>query len=241
MNLITKYKLFENNKITDDEIHELINNYLFNKDFISFFSKNDFELNFDYNIKFIQSNSKITLKLVHINAYSKIELYLYNYGKNDFFEVQFSVKIFYNNYELYDRYIQLETKKNNLKILNSLKELFINLNKEIITTPFKGSIKDIDNLESFMNILSLDKRYSFYVSLDALERYRKLNPDPDIKKHIPDEYLFLLNIKFMEFCFDTQNDFVYLYVKFDHGSEMIKIHEQYIYNVYKLYKKIANI
>ena len=36
MNLITKYKLFENLKITQDEIEELANLYLVNKDFISF-------------------------------------------------------------------------------------------------------------------------------------------------------------------------------------------------------------
>ena len=199
------------------------------------------DLKNEFDIKLIQNNLKFNLKLLFINLHFLIELNIYNYGNSNFYETNFTVKVTYINYILYDKYIQLEFSKSIFGIYEDLKNLFITLNKDIITTPFIGTKKEVDDLENLINILNTDKKYTTFVSKDAVIRVKELTSNTNYTQEIPQDFDFLKNIKFMKYFFGLKEEVIFFYVKFEYGSELIKIHEQYAYNIYKIYKKIANI
>ena len=247
MNLITKYKIFENTdinktieQINQNDLLNLIKEHLVNDTFFNFF--NSFNLPKDIDINLIKGKESFEL-IVNFNTpkYNYYTTYfsisVSKFKNMDVCEMKLHLKILYNNYPLYIKSIEIDFIKQGDALFNNIKNFFINSNKEIISTPFIGTKEEVDALEDLMNLLMDSNQYKVYVSKDALNKSKELN---NIKDALPKELEFIRNIKFVIPYFIDKENSIYLYAKFEHGSELIKIHEQYANKVYKMYKKILN-
>ena len=253
MNLITKYKLFENNELsnksigdlTKNDLSDLVNNYLLTDDFFNFFKSNDINLSKETNITLSKGKNSFDLlinfdepRYTYYSTFFKI--ISSKFTNMDVGEITLYLKIAYNNYILYEKSLEIDFIKKNDNIYNNIKDFFINSNKEIISTPFFGNKKDVDNLEQLMMLLNDSKKYPFYVSKDALQKSKEISENSNYTQELPTDLLFMENIKFMKYYYSDKDDILFLYTKFNHGSELVQIHEQYAPNLYKMYKKIAN-
>ena len=72
------------------------------------------------------------------------------------------------------------------------------------------------------------------------KKVKELSDDPNYTNELPKDLEFLKNIKYLTCYYSDKESTIFLYAKFNHGTELIQIHEQYAHNVYRMYKKIAN-
>lgn len=253
MNLITKYKLFENkeldikgiNDLSKNDLLQLINNYLLGNNYFNYFKSNGINISKDIDISFVKNENYFELV---INFDELKNSYYTNYfsisaskHKNtDVGELKIYLKISYNNYTIFKKSIEIDFLKIGDNIYNNIKDFFINSNREILSTPFIGTKKDVDNLEQLMMLLIDSKKYPVYVSKDGVQKLKEINNNPNYTHVLPNELKFLEKIKYLSYYFSDKDSIIFLYAKFDHGTELIQIHEQYANNVYKMYKKISN-
>jgi len=241
MNLITKYKLFESREVNKESIEELAKIYLLNKDFYDYFKSNGVELNFTTDIALKTPTNEFWLKITYQgDKDSRLTINMSKFNAMNLFENLLNFNILYNGYTLYQSFIQVEFTKNNFDIYDNIKDFFINSHREILSTPFIGTKKDVDNLEQLMMLLYDTKKYPVYLSKDGVQKVREISDNPNYTNDLPDELKFLKNIKYLTCYYSDKESTIFLYAKFDHGTELIQIHEQYANNVYKMYKKIAN-
>jgi len=241
MNLITKYKLFEGKEVTKESIEELAKKYLLNKDFYDYFKSNGIELNFTTDIALKTPTNEFWLKITYQgDKDSRLTISMSKFNAMNLFDNTLIFNILYNGYTLYQSFIQVEFTKNIFDIYDNIKDFFINSHREILSTPFIGTKKDVDNLEKLMMLLYDTKKYSVYLSKDGVQKVREISDNPNYTNDLPKDLEFLKNIKYLTCYYSDKDSTIFLYAKFDHGTELIQMHEQYAYLVYKMYKKIAN-
>jgi hypothetical protein len=253
MNLITKYKLFENNELsnksigdlTKNDLSDLVNNYLLTDDFFNFFKSNDINLSKETNITLSKGKNSFDLlinfdepRYTYYSTFFKI--ISSKFTNMDVGEITLYLKIVYNNYILYEKSLEIDFIKKNDNIYNNIKDFFINSNKEIISTPFVGTKKEVDDAEKFMMLLASIKKYPVFYYKDALEKIKEINNNPNYGYDLPKDLKFIENIKFIKHYYRDKDNTIFFYAKFDHGDELIQIHEQYAHKVYKMYKKIVD-
>ena len=152
MKLITKYKIFENKTITKENIEELVDNYLVNDKFILFLKEKGINFNYSREIQFdsyINNDINIVIFYYDNNENMRLRVDIGKFKGNDVVECKFSFRYDYNNYRLYDYYSELDFVKKNFDMYDNLKEIFINTNNHMISIPFIGTKKEVDDLESF--------------------------------------------------------------------------------------------
>lgn len=243
MKLITKYKIFENKTITKENIEELVDNYLVNDKFIIFLKEKGINFNYSREIQFdYYMNNDINIVILYYDKYENMRLRvdISKFKGNDVVECKFSFRYSYNGYRLYDYNSELDFVKKNFDIYDNLKEIFINTNNHMISIPFIGTKKEVDDLESLMTLIVDSKKFPIYLSKDGVQKIKELESNYNFINKLPDELKFLEEIKFMKFFFNDKENIIFLYAKFDHGTELIQVHEQYANFIYKMYKKIIN-
>ena len=237
-------KFNESITIRKENFDELVDNYLFNKEFFDYFKSRgfDIELN-DKKINIFNNNDItkifITYKDTYFNSRIRIDS---KENKNAIY-----IEITYHGHTIYLCSDTIEFNDPNIDIYYHIKEFFINFNKKILSTSFsENSKKEVDDLEELIINLVESKKFIVYKNKQAEEKFDFLLSNVDrgnggkYKAKLPSDLKILDNIKNLMSFYNENENSIYFYANFDYIKFLIKIHEQYSHSIYKLYKKIVN-